>query len=56
MRIVMCEAMGDAHSRRPDAVRLLADTKGKWEPERVRAKRMVKQWQKEVSGYEVPQA
>lgn len=41
MRRIMWEAMGDAHGRRR-------------EPEIVRAKRMVRHWQKEVRDYVIP--
>lgn len=55
MRCIMCGAMGDGHNRRPEAVRLLAESRGKWDPELVRAKRMVKHWQNKYTEYTVPQ-
>lgn len=50
MRRAMCTAMGDKDGRRPDAVRLLV-VAGKWDPEAVRAKRLVQHWQREVPQY-----
>lgn len=54
MRLIMCTAMRAAHGRRPDSVRLLVESAGKWEPELVRVKRVIKHWQNEVVGYDVP--
>lgn len=56
MRRIMCVAMGDANSSRPDAFRPLVEAQGKREPEIVRAQRMVEHWQKEYTGYDIPQA
>lgn len=56
MRRIMCTAMDDEHGRRPDSIRLLAERKGKWEPEIVRIKRMIKHWQSEERQYHIPQA
>lgn len=36
MRSIMCATMRDEQRRRPDGTRLLAEHKGKWEPEIVR--------------------
>lgn len=54
MRRVMCTAMGDAQGRTPNSVRLPAESGGKWEPDPVRIKRIVKHGQNEVAVYEVP--
>lgn len=51
MRRAMCTAMCDKEGRRPDAVRLLVVGAGKWDPEVVRAKRLVKHWQTEAAHY-----
>lgn len=51
---VMGTAMGDAEGRRPDGVRLLFCGGGRWDPEVVRVKRLVKQWQAESDGDKVP--
>lgn len=53
-RQIMCGAMGDAHSKQLDAVRLLTEAQGKRELEIVRVKRMVKHWKKEHTGYDTP--
>lgn len=50
-RRAMCTAMGDKEGRRPAAVRLLVVGAGKWGPEVVRAKRIVKHWHKEAAKY-----
>lgn len=44
LRHIMCTAMGDAHGRRPDSVRLLVEVGGTWEPGLARIKRRVKHW------------
>lgn len=55
MRRVLCAAMGEGDDKRPDGVRLLVVGSGKWTPEAVRVKSMVKNWKVEVRGYEVPE-
>lgn len=48
--------MGDEQGWRPDGIRLLAEHTGKWEPELVRIKRMVKHWQAEDRQYKGSEA
>lgn len=43
----------DARGRRPDAVRLLIVVAGKWDPEVVRSRRLVKHWQKEAAHHNI---
>lgn len=53
MRRVICIANGDAEGRRSDGVRLLVIGAGKWDPEVVRMKRLVRHWQKEALHYDI---
>lgn len=48
--------MGDAAGRLPDSVRLLVAGGGKWDPEVVRLKRLVKRWQREAEVYDIADA